>query len=225
MSKAERSRNMRWKRPALAELGYNAITTKLDDIINACGDIHWTSDDDEMLLNALDGDEEEAFEFKMLFTALENEAYQLSEMLRDVFCFYDDPEQRFDDCTVALIGDRFQLVGYDDYEEDYFHLTSYDEELAFSKSGERIMRLTKKEMLSTIGQCLGIILSFHNVEMKYEYLKATFDILRDGNTSILKTIKEIEEAYETANSANFWGKEAKNFEKIVGDLPDRFWIE
>ena len=190
-SKAEKCRNLRYKKPALMNLGYFAITEKLDEIQEVCSDIHWAFDDDETLINAFDGNDEEAWEFKMAFTEVEGEAYQLNECLREQFCFGDDPAREFDDCSVALIGNRYNAVGYDDYEEDYYNLTSYETNLATTEAGKRIMRKTKAEMLATIGQVLGIILAFQNLEIKYEYLKATIDIFRDANMSILQVIKDI----------------------------------
>lgn len=223
-TKAERSRNLRWKKPAIAELSYWEIVNKLDDITNECYEIHWYSDDDDALVNALDGDEEEAFEFRMLITALEGEAYELDEQFRDFARYGDDGEKRFNDCSVALIGNRFRQIGYDDIEEDYFSLSSYDSGLAQTDAGKRVMRLTKAEMLSTIGQVLGMILAFKNIELKYEYLKATIDILRDQNNSVIQQIKEIEAAYEAANEEGFYGDAAKSFDKLIYELPDQMWI-
>lgn len=226
MTKAERSRNLRYKKPALASMGYHEILSKLDEISDACGDIEWlVESDNETLLNALDGDEEDAYEFRMAFSILSVECEQLYEMLTD----YNNNklEEYFDICTVALIGNRFRAVGYDDFEEDYYSLTSYEEKLAYTESGKKLMRLTKVEMISTIGHCIGVLLSFQNVMYKYDYLKATFDILRDENTSILKNIKEIEKAYEKAADDKFhdWEQSTKEFDKLIKYLPDKIWIE
>lgn len=223
-TKAERSRNLRWKNPAIAELSYWEITEKLDNITDECYEIHWYSDDDDALINALDGDEEEAFEFKMLITALEGEAYELNEQFIEFTRYSDDAEKRFNDCSVALIGNRFRQIGYDDMEEDYFALSSYDSGLAYTDAGKRVMRLTKAEMLSTIGQVLGMILAFKNIELKYEYLKATIDILRDQNNSVIQQIKAIETTYEAANEEHFYGDATKSFEKLINELPDQLWI-
>lgn len=232
-TKAERSKDLRWRKPALAGLNYYEMTDKLDEIQEACGDIHWAYDDDETLINALDGDEEEAWEFKMAFSELEAEAYQLSEKFFEVFRNYSDMEdidhdfeKAFNDCSVALIGNTFNAVGYDGVQEDYLNLTGYQQGLAFTESGKRIMKLTKKEMLSQIGQTLGIILAFQNVELKYEYLKATIDIFRDENTSILKQIKSVEQAYKLADEVGFeeWDERTKDFDRLVAQLPDKIWI-
>lgn len=228
--KANRTRNLRYKRPALASLGWNAIREELGNIREACADIHWFTDqDDETLLNALDGDEEEAWEFKMAFADLEAKAEQLAYTIEDCFSWgvSDDPERDYNDCTVALIGNRYSMVGFDGEEEDYFSLTGYDTELACTEAGKRLMRRTKADMLSTIGQCVGIMVAFLDLRQQYDYLKATFEILRDENTSMLKQIKEIEAAYEAANAKGWysWHPEVKRFEQLLGCLPDRAWIE
>lgn len=223
-TKAERSRNLRWKKAAIAELSYWEITEKLDYITNECYEIHWYSEDEDALINALDGDEEEAFEFKMLISSLEGEAYELDEQFREFARYDDDAEKKFNDCSVALIGDRFRQIGYDDIEEDYYSLSSYQAGLAHTDAGKRVMRLTKAEMLSTIGQVLGMILAFKNIELKYEYLKATIDILRDQNNSVVQQIKAIEAAYEAANEKGFYGDAAKSFDNLINELPDQMWI-
>lgn len=225
MTKSEICRNRRYKKAALADMGYQDINDTLDIIIEECNDIHYDFDDDEMLINALDGDEDEAWEFKMLFTALENESYQLKQQFYDYAEYDEDAEQKFNDCSVALIGNRFRSVGFDDFEEDYFSLTSYESELAFTESGKRIMRNTKAEMLSQIGQTLGIILSYYNIKMKYDNLKGTIDILKEKNTSILKQIRDIESAYALAHEDEFRGKSNDNFDNLIKELPDLFWVQ
>ena len=234
LSKADRSRNLRYKRPALAELSYYTITEKLSAISEECYEIHWAYDDDETLINAFDGNEEEAFEFKMMFNDLEAEADRLSETIDDVFGYSEDPERDFDDMSVALLGNRYNTVGYDDYEEDYFNLIGYDAELASTEAGKRVMRKTKAEMLSQIGQTLGLILSFQNVSMKYEALKSTIDIFRDNNMSILQVIKDIEKAYksmfegkayETMSGWCLDSEAEKHFDRLIEQLPERYWIE
>ena len=223
MTKAERSRNLRYKKPMLADLGYQSMLETLLEIQENCSDIKWaTEEDNGTLLNALDDNEDDEFEFKMSFAMLEAECENLYYLLTD-HCI----AEYFDTCTVALIGNRFNTVGFDDYEEDYYSLTYYERGLAYTEAGKRIMRMTKPEMLSTIGQCLGIILSFQNVLVKYDYLKAIMDILKDENHCVLKIIKEIESAYEDANKDEFcWcEKSTKRFDRLVESLPEKFWIE
>lgn len=232
--KANRTRNLRYKRPALASMGFDVMIAELEEIEGACTDIHWFVDqDDDTLINALDGDEEEAWEFKFAFAALEAQADQLRQAMSDNWGypaqFYETPYyRRYDYCTVALVGNRYRTIGLDADEEDYMSLTRYEEELAETEAGKWLMRLTKKDMISTIGQSVGTLLAFLDLRQSYDYLKATFDILRDENTSMLQQIKAIEAAYEEACCTDWWHtkKEAvERFDRLLEALPDRVWIE
>lgn len=220
MTPAERSRNLRYKRPALASMGYDAMTGELDEIYDKCSDVRWWMDTDtETLLNALDGDEEDAWEFKMAFAELDAKCEQLRDAVYNSCIDRDD----FDNCTVALIGNRYNLVGFDSYEEDYFSLCSYESHLAEEESGKRLMRLTKKEMISTIGQCFGILMAYLDVRQRFDYLQATFDILRDQNTSLLDNIKEIEKLYEAVQDR--WDSSAeRKWKNLTDTLPQELWV-
>lgn len=78
--KANRTRSLRYKRPALASMGYDSIITELDEIYSACQDIqYYVDDDDGTLLNALDGDDEAEWKFKMAFSDLSAKAERLYE--------------------------------------------------------------------------------------------------------------------------------------------------
>jgi len=225
---SDRTRALRYKRPALASMGAQEIMLELESIVEACDGIRYyieQADSDETLLNALDGDEDEAWEFRMVFAGLSAQADQLQTMLYNQ-CF-EDFYRDFDDATVALIGNRYNLVGYDSEEEDYFSLTSYEENLAQTEAGKRLCRLTKAEMLSRIGWAFGVMLAFFDLRQKYDYLKATFDILRDENTSLLGIIKNIEIAYDEMDADDFreWADSTKHFDRLLAALPDRAWLE
>ena len=222
-AKAIRSRNLRYKRPALASLGYEIISNELYDIRCACDDVrYFVENDRDTLLNALDGDDEAEWEFRMAFADLENKADELANQI-SAWDIRDD----FDDCTVGLLGNRYRSLGYDSMEEDYFSLTSFEQELAHTEAGKRLMRKTKPEIISTVGQCLGITIAFLDVRQQYDYLKATFDILRDENTSLLQIIKEIDTAYKDADEAEFreWDDKTKKFDRLLSSLPQRTWLE
>lgn len=225
--KAERSRNLRYKKPALSSLGFEALQSELEEIIENCDNVSYflETDDGGNLLEEMIGNEDESWEFRMAFSDFTASAEELS---RAVYENGIEP-QEYDDCTVALIGNRYEMVGYDSYEEDYFGLTRYEKELAEREAGKRLMRLTKAEMLSTIGQNLGVLLAFLDLRQKYDYLKATMDIIRDENVSVLRTIKEIEAAYDRAEKAGFdrWYDKAavEHFDRLTACLPQRVWLE
>ena len=222
----QKARNLRYKRPALASLTYECISSELSEISEACSAIHYYVDGDgDSLLEALDGDVEEEYEFRMAFAELDAKVQQLSEQLYDNA--WQDSGLQFDDCLVSLVGNRYRMVGFDGYEEDYYSLTSYEEGLAYTEAGERIMRMTKKEMLSCIGQVVGIAMAFLDIRQQYDYLRATMDVLRGENHAILQVVKGIEEAYEEANSEGFheYSNCTYRLNRLIEQLPDRAWLE
>lgn len=223
VSKAERARNLCYKRPALASMGYDEITHELYEIMEACSDVRWYIEQgDDTLLNALGDDEEAEWEFRMAFIDLDGKAEELLNTMGDWVI-----QEEYDDCTVALIGNRYRTVGFDTVEEDYFSLTQYEQELAQGEAGKRLMRHTKAEIISTVGQCLGTMLAFLDLRYQYDYLKTTFDILRGENTSLLKQIKEIDAAYDEAEKEHFraWCPATRRFDSLIEGLPERMWLE
>lgn len=191
-----------------------------------CDEVKWWADTyEETLLNALEGDEDDAYEFKMAFCDLEAQCDLFLNVLQE-WRYCEDAERDFDDCTVALIGNRYNCVGYDDVEEDYYSLTSYESGLAQTEAGKRVMRKTKAEMLSSIGQAVGILLAYWDLRQRFDYLNATFDILREENASVLRIVKEIDEIYNAAAKEDFleWHESTKALDRLLAELPDEAWI-
>lgn len=231
MTKSEHSRALRYKRPALASLGYETIYSELNSIQETCEEVQWYIDeDDDQLLNALDGDDEAVWEFKTAFADLTAKTEEIlgavDRVERDCFGTSEDFARLFDDCTVALIGDRYEVVGYDSMEEDYFHLISYEQELACTEAGKRLMRKTKADMLSTIGMCVGITLAFIDLRQQYDYLKATMDILLDENRAVTQQLQAVEDAYFKAEAVGFAAgfAETRTFERLLDALPAQVWV-
>lgn len=226
VDKEQRTRALRYKRPALASMGYEWLDSELGEIAEACNDVAWYAQDDDALLAALDGDDEEAFEFRMMFSDLSTQCSALQSRLYELGQRDEDGAARtYNDCTVALIGNRYQTIGFDTLEEDYYSLTSYQQELAHTEAGKRLMRHTKAEILSIIGQSVGILVAFLDMRQRYDYLKATMDVLRDGNQSILQAVKELEKIYEEAAAAGFSGKAGDRFDELLWTVPERMWVE
>lgn len=230
--KAEKSRNLRWRKPMLEDLGYYSIRQGLEEISEACYDIEWLFDNDneDFIYEALEEAYEDYDEFKDAFRMIRLDADELQErfeeMCRDQYP-YDNDEEYYNDFTVALIGNRYNLLGYDEFQQDYYHLFEYEKGVAVTEASKRVMRCTKADMLSRIGQCMGIALSYYDLRQRYDYLKNTFDLLRGENTSVIQLIREIDEKYEKANNVKFdkYDKETKDFERLVKQLPDKVWLQ
>lgn len=215
----EKAAAMRYRRPALAELGYDFVQDGLSEIGEECDNIRYylESDDgsDGGFLHAVDGDSDLSEEFRMAFCDIAGTAEQLYDALNDYGCEIDS--QTFDDCTCALIGNRYSMVGFDDFEEDYYSLCRYDSERAISEAGERLMRKTKKDMIATIGQCVGIAMAYQDLRLKFEYLKAAMEVQMGINLDLLKVATEVNEAWENED----WRK----LERLAAGLPERVWVE
>lgn len=232
LSKAEQCRNLMYKRSMLEELNLFQIQDCLNDMMEACSNIHYAFDDDETLINAFDGNEDEAHEFIMTFTDLDAEIERLYESFEEMYGYRDDPEKEFNDVTVALIGEWFRILGFDSYREDYFSFDScYMEEVAVEESPKRVMRKTKKEMLDEIGKTMAFLIKYVDVKSRYEYMKAAVDIFQNENIAVLGVIKSINDQYkelfDKSGKLDRWGKEKeiKEFDKIVGELPEKYWVE
>ena len=68
--KKNRAKKLRYKKPIVKNLNLETIQQDLWDIQESCEEVHWFTDSDdgsETLINALSGDEDEAYEFKMAF--------------------------------------------------------------------------------------------------------------------------------------------------------------
>ena len=228
MTKAEKAKNLRYKKAIVSQLNFEEITSQLYDISSVCEEYqYYFSGDDDTLLNALDGDEEQEQEFKMMFSDLSYECDSLRDILNDTYV-----SEHFDDFFVGIMlngNSPFKCYGYDSFEEDYFALSSYDTKCASSESAKRLKRLTKDELLSVCGQCFGLAVSYLNVQYKYDYLKAAFDILKDQNTSYLQIIKDIETAYDKADAKDWYeyNTEVRAFDKLVGGFDEysKIWLE
>lgn len=228
-TRQEKARDLRYKHAALESLGAEFLTNRLEEITVACDDVQYFMDSEgKTLLDALDGNEEEAFEFKMMFADLAADAYRLSAQL------YNDGfnQQDYDDVTVAMVGEMYRLVGFDSYELDYYGLCgSYEEEWAQDESRKRLMGKTKKDLLDCVKRSWCIFLAAFDLDQRYQHLKATMDILKGDNTAILAVIRDIETKYKAMMAK--WdpvykmvdGKAEVEFNALLENLPDRAWIE
>lgn len=226
-TKRQKARQMRYKKPIVRDLNLFSIKEKLSDIRGACEDVRWYFEDDDTLINALDGDEDEAYEFKMMFGDLCSECEQLRWDLEEEFL----PEC-FDQFFVAAgAGEDFGgLLGYDSYQGDYFGLTCTDR-AAEEQSRKILKQYTKDNLIEAARQCFRVYQSFVALTYRYDCLKASMDILRDQNTCYLQMVKQIEELYDNAEKDTIgfkyptYGKEVDKLDMFLEKLPQEAWIQ
>lgn len=222
-TKRLKAKNLRFKKPICRDLNLDTIKENLYDIMCECEDIRWYTDSDDgedTLINALAGDEDEAYEFKMAFADLCAECDRMQSDLGEEWI----PECFDIFFVTAGAGD---YLGWDSYEQDYFGIDGTDA-WAEDEAKKKLKQMTKDELISAVRQCFKIYQSYVGLQNRYDSLKAAIDILRDKNTGILQVIREIEKLYEAANEKQGiyaeYSEEWKEFDRYANALPREAWI-
>lgn len=224
-TRREKARLLRYKKPIVKEISLDFIQQDLLDIMEECENVRYYFDsDDDTLLNALDGDEDEEHEMKMMFCDLCAECERMQDDLQESYV----PEC-FDDFFVSIGAGSYGggLLGWDSYEQDYFGIDLTDS-MVERESRKRLERLTKVQILETAHLCFKVYMAYMGLRSRYDNLKAAMDILKDENTGYLKVVSEINEAYERAEADGFsrWsGEAAIKFDELVNCMPDMAWIQ
>lgn len=225
-TKRRKARELRYRKPIVRTINLDYIKEDLGDISCACDEVrYYFESDDDTLINALNGNEDEAYEFKMMFADLCAECDQMYEDLNDGWHYIPNC---FDAFFVALGGGEFGggLLGFDSYEQDYFGLDCSDS-FAEDESKKKLMSLTKDQLIGNARHCFKIYHSYLGIRHRYDCLKAAMDILRDQNTGYLQMIKHIEEKYEEADKEDFdeWRPATKAFTRMTEAIPQEAWIQ
>lgn len=223
-TKRWKARNLRYKKPIVRNLNIAQIQEDLWEIQEACEDVRWYTDSEDgtdSLINALAGDEDEAYEFKMAFADLCAECERMQDDLQEEWV----PEC-FDILFVAAGADDAYggLLGWDGYEGDYLGI-DVKSSFAEDEAKKKLMRMTKNDLIAAVRQCLKIYHAYIGLQNRYDSLKAAIDILRDQNTGFLQVVREIERLYEDA--ADHWSEYSKaaiEWKRYIDALPPEAWI-
>lgn len=227
-TRRRKARELRYRKPIVKNLNLDTIREELWEIQEECENVHWyfdSEDGTDSLINALDGDDEEAYEFKMTFGELCAECERMVNDLDDEWV----PEC-FDMFFVAAgAGELYGgLLGYDSWEQDYFGLLC-TESFAEDETKKRLKQMTKDDLISAVRQCLKVYCAYIGLRNRYDSLKASIDILRDQNTGYLQTVKEIEKLYDEAsnewNRCSDWNKASVEWRRYTDALPQEAWIQ
>ena len=223
-TKRFKAKQLRYKKPIARDLNLDTITQDLYDIQGECEEVHWYFDgNDDSLINALDGDEDEAYEFRMMFADLCAECDQMVEDLSEEWI----PEC-FDKLFVAAgAGDEYGgLLGWDSYDKDYYGLACTDA-WAEDECKKSLKQLNKDELIAAMRQCFRVYTSYIGLRHRYDCLKAAMDILRDQNTGYLQMVKQLEEMYNRLDAEDYYrySKAYLEFEQFTGNLPQEAWLQ
>ena len=224
MNKEERTRKLRYGKSLLQNFNYEEILNTLYDIQEACSEIRFI--DDDTLTDMLQ-DEEQAYEFKMMFSDLDGKTEQLREILNE-YSVYEDVSEYFDQMTAGISdGSGLNYYAFDAVDEDYFRVTSYEGGICVQEAQKKLMRMKKDELIACANRTFRIILAYLDLKYKYDYLEATMDILRDEQRGIINMVKEIDILYSLADADKweYYSDSLKNYEQILKTVPERMWIE
>ncbi len=148
-TKRVKARNLRYKKPIAKGLNIVEIRDSLQDIMEACSDVQYYIDsDNDTLLNALDGDEDDAYEFKMMFSTLSAECEQMQYDLENEYI------PKYFDLFFVIVNKKGEMLGYDTYEGDYYGLDSFESILANEEATKKIKMLTKDQLIEAIQCCM-----------------------------------------------------------------------
>lgn len=225
-TKQYKAKQLRYKKPMLQHMNLDYIQEEIWNMGELISDVQWFIDDEENLVNALDGDEDDAYEFKMAFSDLAAELESFEEDLRNEYV-----PDCFDDLFPAVGADSFGgWLGYDSYESDYYGLKPYEYGPAQKEAEKRICRLTKNELLEAVGACLKVYASYTSLRYRYDCLEASLNIIREKNLEGLKLVKAIEEQYLKAEeeSEHFeyrYSPEVRKLDAMIDQIPQEYWIQ
>ena len=148
--RVKKARNLRYKKPIATQMNLETIKENLWEMQSECSDVRYffdDSEDPETLLGELLGDEDEAYEFRMMFSDLSAECDQFLDDLGN-WEWSDYLEEYFD--FFMVLGDQTgHFAGDDVYGDDEFGLgLSYEEEAAVEAGHEKRKKgLTTDERL------------------------------------------------------------------------------
>ena len=225
-TRRRKARELRYRKAIVKDVNLDKIWEDLGEIQEACDDVRWyfeADGDGETLLNALDGNEDEAYEFRMMFADLSAECEKMQEDLQEEYipeCF---------DAFFTAVNTEGTLLGWDPYEGDYMGLgSSYEDEKAVEEAKKKMQRKTKDQILEIARYCFKIFQAYIGIRHRYDCLKAAMDILKDENTGYIQIVKQIEEVYEKAVKDGFYrgfGPHAAEFDRLISCMPQEVWIQ
>lgn len=219
----EKARKMRYKKPIAKSLNLEQIRSDLYDIQSDATELSWI-EDDEALVAALDGDTDEAWEFRMAFSDLVADADRMESDLDESWvpeCF---------DTFFPAVGTRGGYLGFDEYEGDYFGLEPWEDDYAERCARDKLMQMRKADIFDAAGACLRIAQQYMALMYRYDCLRASIDILKNQNEGLLQIVRGIEAQYELAETETChfqfdFGQEVSKLDRMLWNIPNRLWIE
>lgn len=205
----EQSKKPLWKKSMLQSLNFYEIIEFLDEIGNN-GDPYGYAREESGYYQ----------EYKDQFDELSDGAYRLWDALDN--SDYGDCRLRdiWDDMTVALLGYREKVLGFDWIEEDYFAMLSPLEDAAVQEAEKRLMRFTKEQLIRNFRKVLTVLVLFFDIKAAHDCLTSIVEELDERGAILEQKNEQINKLYE-----DLTGSGAKKLDQIINNIPPRMWVE
>ena len=220
----EKAKKLRYKRAILRDMNLYAIKDWAYEASSECYEYAYADMNNyEELVNTFDGDTDEASAYQLAFSSLEN----------DISGFMDDLEGKwvpecFDDMILGICGEYDSpMVGYDDFEGDYFGLGEmWERECALSEANARLMKMKKTELIEAAGQVIRIALSYMALRHRADDLETAAEIVRGMNNGLIRDVQAVNKMYEEWADAEWRTKEEKEaaLDRAVLALTEEAWV-
>ena len=195
-------------RPAVKGLTLEDIQGELWEMQDVCSDVAYAIQDEDIIEDAL-GSEEEAFEFRMAFSDLEYDLERMCDALREEWV----PEY-YDTFLPALHAG--QLYSYDEEEDDFAPISSWESQWEEKQARDKVKRLTKDQLIDAAAQCLSVIRMYIALRYRFDCLSGALDIIRGVNRGIIDAVNAINEAHEKG--------EYERIDNLALYLPPDVWV-
>lgn len=220
-----KARDLRFKKPLHQELNIESMRNFVWEAQEAVSEIAFASQNDDVFLDVLGGDEDEAFAYRLAFSQLETDLERFSNDFEEMY--YTELDY-FDCFEVAISSANDSLMGYDEVEGDYFGIDEeYNRDAARSEQTEKLKRLTKDKLIIVARKCWRLALQFIALRSRYQDLEAALNIIRGYNNGLLQQVDSINKEWEKANDENDKYKNgiySRLFDQLTKALPDECWL-
>ena len=197
------------RRPLVKGLNLDDIIQEMYAMQSECSDVAYAIDNDEVIEDALGG-EEEAYEFRIAFVDLDHSLIELQDALMEEWV----PEC-YDIFLPAIRAGEITFA-YEEDEDDFAPLTSWQQEWQASECRDKLKRMTKDQLIEACAQCMSVLRMYLALRYRYDCLKGALDIIRGINRGIIDTVNQINDAHDKG--------EYNKIDRLAQDLPCEVWV-
>lgn len=151
-----------WQRTILEHLSMREIGNYLEEIAES-GDCYGYQGEDR-------GEYYE--EYRELFDELAMGVSDLLDEISRMEEYGQSEELHWNDFTVALLGDKYKVRGYNDDRDDLCAMPPEDEDYAVKMAQKRLEKMTKADLIKAFAQVMELLMRYVDIKAAYDTLAA-----------------------------------------------------